>query len=111
MNMRPAALAQLVEHLTRNEKVVSSILTGGSLFHTSNVGGQCAMLKIEILHIDECPNWHQAEDRVRSVLAELGASTVAVDTKLMVTRDEAAAVALAGLPSETQLRDVLSTHL
>ena len=25
-----AALAQLVEHLTRNEKVVSSILTGGS---------------------------------------------------------------------------------
>ena len=26
-----AALAQLVEHLTRNEKVVSSILTGGSL--------------------------------------------------------------------------------
>jgi hypothetical protein len=31
MNMRPAALAQLVEHLTRNEKVVSSILTGGSV--------------------------------------------------------------------------------
>jgi hypothetical protein len=25
-----AALAQSVEHLTRNEKVVSSILTGGS---------------------------------------------------------------------------------
>jgi hypothetical protein len=103
------------------------------------------MLKIEILHIDECPNWHQTEDRLRSVLAELGASTVAVDTKLLVTRDEAAAVAfagsptilidgtdafpskgatsdlpcrvyftengLAGLPSETQLRDVLSTHL
>lgn len=31
MKMRPAALAQLVEHLTRNEKVVSSILTGGSI--------------------------------------------------------------------------------
>ena len=27
-----AALAQSVEHLTRNEKVVSSILTGGSVF-------------------------------------------------------------------------------
>lgn len=27
-----AALAQSVEHLTRNEKVASSILAGGSLF-------------------------------------------------------------------------------
>ena len=32
-----AALAQSVEHLTRNEKVVSSILTGGS---TQSVGSR-----------------------------------------------------------------------
>ena len=29
-----AALAQMVEHLTCNEDVVSSILTGGSIFYT-----------------------------------------------------------------------------
>ena len=31
-NRLEATLAQLVEHFTRNEKVVSSILTGGSIF-------------------------------------------------------------------------------
>lgn len=31
MKMWPAALAQSVEHLTRNEKVISSILIGGSV--------------------------------------------------------------------------------
>ena len=33
-----AALAQSVEHLTRNEKVVSSILTGGSAGERARVG-------------------------------------------------------------------------
>ena len=33
-----AALAQSVEHLTRNEKVASSILAGGSLFFALGVG-------------------------------------------------------------------------
>ena len=40
MKMRPAALAQLVEHLTRNEKVVSSILTGGSTKIQVSVGAE-----------------------------------------------------------------------
>lgn len=57
------------------------------------------MHKIEILHIDECPNWQEAEDRVRSVLAELGASNVPVETTLLSTPDEAAEVAFAGSPT------------
>lgn len=53
------------------------------------------MQKIEILHVDACPNWLEIDAQVRSVTAEFGAPDANVKT------------ALAGLPRMTQLRDVL----
>jgi hypothetical protein len=57
------------------------------------------MQKIEILHIAECPSWRDAAARVRSVLSALEASTVAIETRLLSTPDEAAQVAFAGSPT------------
>ncbi|GAB3610768.1 hypothetical protein GCM10027414_28940 [Humibacter ginsengiterrae] len=56
---------------------------------------------IEVLHIDECPNWEQAEARVREALARRGDTSTAVTGRLVQTREEAAQVPFAGSPTIT----------
>jgi hypothetical protein len=51
-----AALAQSVEHLTRNEKVVSSILTGGSIGKKLTTSIFLPCLRIIDLLMDEFPS-------------------------------------------------------
>ena len=54
---------------------------------------------MEILHIDECPNWVEAGTLVEGVLAELGCGDVEVTYRLLTDSIQAAAVPFAGSPT------------
>lgn len=56
-------------------------------------------MRVEILHIDECPNWAEAGTRVEAALTELGRGDVEVTYRLLTDSDEAAAVPFAGSPT------------
>jgi hypothetical protein len=56
-------------------------------------------MRVEILHIDECPNWVEAGTRVRTVLDELGLRDVEIRYRLLTTSTEAADVPFAGSPT------------
>ncbi|TIH29839.1 hypothetical protein [Subtercola vilae] len=56
-------------------------------------------MRVEILHIDECPNWVEAGTRVRAALAELGCGDVEVTYRLLTDSVQAAAVPFAGSPT------------
>lgn len=58
-----------------------------------------AMAPIEVLHIDDCPNWQTAAERVRTALDAVGAKDVEVVTRLVATREDAAASGFAGSPT------------
>ena len=56
-------------------------------------------MRVEILHIDECPNWGEAGTRVAAALAELGRSDVEVSYRLLTDSVQASAVPFAGSPT------------
>lgn len=59
------------------------------------------VMRIEILHIEDCPNWERAGDRVRAALNQLGDATTTVTFRLLRTPEEAEKVAFAGSPTIT----------
>lgn len=56
-------------------------------------------MRIQILYIDECPNWVEAGARVHAALAELGRAGDEVTFRLLTSSAEAAEVAFAGSPT------------
>jgi hypothetical protein len=56
-------------------------------------------MKVEVLHIDECPNWVQAGTRMREALDAAGLAAVGVDFVLLHSSAEAAKVPFAGSPT------------
>ena len=56
-------------------------------------------MEIEVLYIDDCPNWQAAGDRVRRALDSIGLDDVPVVFVLLRTTDEAARRAFAGSPT------------
>lgn len=58
-------------------------------------------MKIEVLHIDDCPNWKRANDRIRQALVRLGDTLTVVESRLIRTREEADALPFAGSPTIT----------
>jgi hypothetical protein len=60
-------------------------------------------VSIQILHIDACPNWTQAGDRVREALRSLGMEETQISFRLLSSGAEAKQVPFAGSP--TILRD------
>ena len=56
-------------------------------------------MRIEILHIDECPNWVEAGTRVEAALLELGRDQDEVTYRLLTSSADAATVAFAGSPT------------
>jgi hypothetical protein len=56
-------------------------------------------MKIEILHIADCPNWRETGEAVARVLAELGAADTPVRLTLIGSREQAEALAFAGSPT------------
>lgn len=60
---------------------------------------QTGRVKVEILHIEECPNWREAGRLVAQALDELGARDVPLGFTLLTTPEQAAAVPFAGSPT------------
>ena len=56
-------------------------------------------MRVEILHIDECPNWVEAGTRVEAALAELDRGDIEVTYRLLADSAAAAAVPFAGSPT------------
>jgi hypothetical protein len=56
-------------------------------------------VKVEILHIDECPNWEEAGARIRAVLDQAGQADVHLSYRLLRTAEEAASMPFAGSPT------------
>lgn len=59
------------------------------------------MMKFELLHIDACPNWTEAADRLTLALAATGHSDAPVTFRLLRTSEDAAGVPFAGSPTIT----------
>lgn len=56
-------------------------------------------MRVEILHINECPNWAEAGKRVEAALVELDSAEVQVKYRLLASNAEAAEVPFAGSPT------------
>ncbi|MEO7349393.1 MAG: hypothetical protein ABIW32_06005 [Terrimesophilobacter sp.] len=56
-------------------------------------------MKVELLHIDECPNWKQAGERLRAALDKVGRTGDIIDNVLLRTPEEAAQYPFAGSPT------------
>jgi hypothetical protein len=56
-------------------------------------------VNIEILHIDDCPNWEEAGRRVRAALDASNIRDAGITYRLLPTREEAAQVPFAGSPT------------
>ena len=56
-------------------------------------------MRVEILHIDECPNWVEAGARIRAAMVELGRDDDQVTYRLLTSGADAAEVPFAGSPT------------
>lgn len=56
-------------------------------------------MRVQILHIADCPNWEKTEEDIAAVLRELDAQDVELESVLLTTPEEAAEVAFAGSPT------------
>lgn len=58
-------------------------------------------MKVQVLHIDECPNWEEAGARTRHALDAVGLPDVAIEYVLIRTAQDAAHTGFAGSPTIT----------
>lgn len=56
-------------------------------------------MQIEILHIDECPNWREAGVRMRAALTTIGAEVGAIDYHLLTDAAQLGELPFAGSPT------------
>lgn len=56
-------------------------------------------MKVEILHIDDCPNWEEAGRRTGAALKATGHEHVTVKFRRLQTSDDASRVPFAGSPT------------
>jgi hypothetical protein len=56
-------------------------------------------MNVQVLHIDECPNWQEAGTRTRQALDALGLVNVPVEFVLISTEGEAMSTGFAGSPT------------
>lgn len=59
------------------------------------------VMKVEVLHIDECPNWEEAGGRLRNALTVTGHGDVEIGFLLLRTSEDAVRVPFAGSPTIT----------
>ncbi len=58
-------------------------------------------MRVELLHIDECPNSAEARERVEAALADLGHGNVAVHMRLLQSAADTLGTGFAGSPTFT----------
>jgi len=56
-------------------------------------------VKVEILHIDDCPNWEEAGRRARTALGEAGVQGAELSFRLLATPEDAAVAPFSGSPT------------
>ena len=56
-------------------------------------------MNVQLLHIDECPNWEETCVLLRNALDTMGKPDVAIDTVLLTTPEEASRYVFAGSPT------------
>lgn len=61
--------------------------------------GHDGRVKVQLLYFDGCPNWHEADDRLREALDAVGSVGVAVEHVRVSTPEEAAELNFHGSPS------------
>ena len=59
------------------------------------------VMNIEVLHIEECPSWVEAGNRLREALNATGFGETAIGYRLISTSEDAAQVPFAGSPTIT----------
>ena len=65
------------------------------------LGMRMDCMKVDILHIDDCPNWKEAGQRLQIALAATGHRDTTINYRLLTTPDQAAVVEFAGSPTIT----------
>jgi hypothetical protein len=58
-------------------------------------------MNIEVLHIEDCPNWVEAGSRLREAFRATGLAETPITYRLLSTPEEAAQVPFAGSPTIT----------
>jgi hypothetical protein len=58
-------------------------------------------MRLEVLHIDDCPNWEEAARRLQVALTSTGHGDVEIGYRLLRTPADAAGTAFAGSPTIT----------
>ena len=58
-------------------------------------------MNVEVLHIEDCPNWVEAGSRLREALNATGLAETTITYRLLSTPQEAAQVPFAGSPTIT----------
>lgn len=56
-------------------------------------------MKVQLLYFDGCPNWHEADDRLREALDAVGNAGVAVERVRVSTPEQAVELSFHGSPS------------
>jgi hypothetical protein len=56
-------------------------------------------MKVDVVHIEDCPNWEEAGRRLRTALDAVGGRDVVVGYRLLTSSDDAATVWFAGSPT------------
>ena len=56
-------------------------------------------MKVQLLHIEDCPNWQQTGVATREILDELGFQTVSIENRLLTDRRELSESGFAGSPT------------
>jgi hypothetical protein len=65
------------------------------------LGRENEIMRLELLHIDDCPNSDQARERLEEALAALGRSEVTVHMRLLKTPSDIKGTGFAGSPTIT----------
>jgi len=65
------------------------------------VSGENDTVEIEVLHIDDCPNWEEAGSRLRDALYESGHSDSTINYRLLKSAKDVEGTAFAGSPTIT----------
>lgn len=56
-------------------------------------------MDVQVLHIDDCPNWLEAGARLESALADIDRTDVVVEYRLVSNSEDAEALSFAGSPT------------
>jgi len=56
-------------------------------------------MELEVLHIEDCPNWREAGARAARALARIGRPDARVTFRMLRSSDDAARTAFAGSPT------------